>query len=231
MLFDTIVDFLKEISRYSALPGILFFLFVSFNRGQNTRIAFYILLASFLADFSNYFFIRYVYPNSFIISNAWYLLNYVIVSFLFYNLLRSRRKLILAFGSVFLLGSILSFLAFYSFLDSNTFIRTYSSLIFTVLSLLTFFEILKESPTNKLASYPVFWIVTAIFLYSSITLIRNLFLNYLIFEMQISRSLSQYILIFNLSFNIAKNLMIFYAFLLAKKGFPDHIHQPKPVTP
>ncbi len=226
------IDILKIINRFSGVPGIIFFILFLWNARGNTRIVFYILLASFIADLSNFFFIRFVYPNSYIISNVWFLTNYFLVSWIFYKMLsyhEARKRAIYILGGIFLVGSILSFLFFYSFLESNTFIRTFSSLAFTLFSISVFFEILKESPTNKLSNYPVFWVVVAIFLFSSTTLLKNLFQNYLVFELKTSKELFVYLSAFTRVFNITKNLMFFYSFILVKKGFQDYIHPPKKI--
>lgn len=150
MSFPEVVSFLTgNINPYSGLPGILFFLLFIGKMGRISRYAYYILLASFLSDFGIQLFIRYVYPNSFIISNSWYVINYLLVSWLYILMMPRRKKLIFILTFVFLAGGFLSFLTFYSFLESNTFIRTYSSVAFTILPILTFFEILKEDqPIN-----------------------------------------------------------------------------------
>lgn len=225
--FEIVRDY---INTYSGVPGILFFLI--FLRGEkgNSRIIFYIILASFLADIISYYFIRYVYPNSYLITTPWHIINYFLLSWLFLTLIPKRKKLILVLLLLFSIGTIFSVIFFYSFFEANTFIKTYSSTIITFLSILTFLEILSQSPIDRLTKYPVFWIVSAIFFYSSITLFNNLFQNYLVFELQVSGETYLYISLFNLTFNIAKNLMLLYAFILVKKGFPDYIHEPKSVT-
>lgn len=217
---------LIEINRYSGIPGIVFFLAFLTKKGYNIRIVFFVLLASFLADFANYFFIRYIYQNSFIISNSWWLINYFLLTWLFLTLLKNQKNFVLLFFSIFLAGSLISFSFFYSFLESNTFIRTFSSISFTFLCILSFFEILRVGPTDQLSTYPIFWVTTAIFLYSSITLLRHLFSNYLIFQMDLSTEVYSYVHFFNLLMNIIKNLMFFYAFTLVRKGYPDYINKP-----
>lgn len=219
-----------EINRYSGVPGILFFLL--FVRGDHkySKIVFFILLASFLADFSNFFFIRYVYQNSYIISNSWYLLNFVLVCWYFYELIPKKRNFTLFVLILFAAVSFLSFLFVYSYMEPNTIVKSLTSVSFSILSLVCLFEILRESPTDQLRNYPVFWVVSAIFLYSTITLFRNLFQNYLVIEIGGHAVVWRYVAFFNLLFNIIKNILFFYSFVLVKRGFPDFIHEPKLTT-
>lgn len=224
MTFLEIFQFLKEVNRYSSVPGILFFLVFLTRVNLNTRIVFYIISVSFLADFLNYFFIRYIYPNAYIITNSWYLVNYVLVSWLFLKLIPTRKNLVVALLIFFGICSTLSFTFFFTFMEPNTFIRSFTSLSFTFLALLSFFEILKESPSDRLSQYPVFWIVTAVFLFSSITLIKNLFDQYLVIDMNVSRELHSYVHFFTVLANIVKNLCFLYAFMLVKRGYPDYIY-------
>lgn len=228
MTFLEIVNVLGEFNRYSGVPGILFFLLFIKSSKQNIRIVFLILLASFLADFSNYFFIRYVYRNGYIINNSWALINYFLVSLLYLRLIPARWKLISIFLAIFIIGGVISFTFFYSFLESNTFVLAFSSIVFTLLSMLVFLEILQQGPMDELSNYPVFWFTTGIFLFSSVTILKFLFQNYVVFEMKASKDLWMYTSVFILVFNIMKNLMFLYAFILANNGYPDYIVNSKP---
>ena len=220
-------DILITINKYSGIPAIIFFLVYLRNQKINVRIVFTILCFSWITDITTFYFIKYIYPNSYIITNPWYIINYYLVSWLFLSLLPERRKLIIGLIGAFTLGGIISFLSFYSFLESNTFIKSFSSLAFTLLSIIAFFEILRAEPMDKLSNYPIFWIVTGIFLFSSVTLLKNLFQNYLVFDLKISSELWSYVHAFNNVFNIIKNFMFLYAFMLIRKGYPDYIYPPK----
>lgn len=224
MTFEEISRFITfYINPYSGLPGIIFFLFFLERKSYNARIVFLILLASLLSEVSIYFFTKYIYPNSYIIANTWYLLNFLLVSWLFIRLLPQRRNVILLLNAIYFAGALVSFLGYYSFLESNTFIRVYTSVIFTILSLFAFFEILRAGPIDRLSLYPIFWIITGLFLFSSISLFKNLFAQYLVFEVKITREAFNYFASFNILFNIVKNLMIFYGFVLIGRGYPDYI--------
>ncbi len=222
---DNIYYSLLEVSRYSGVPGILYFLLFSKKKDKCIKIVFYILLASFLADFFNYFFIRLVYKNGFIISNSWVIINFILVTWYFYELIPKRRTLILLFLGVFIVALFVSFGFFYSFLQPNTVIRVLGSITFSTLSLLCLWEILKESPTDQLFKYPVFWIVTAIFLYSSITIFRNLFQNYFLHGLGGVGPIGRWVWFFNLVFNPVKNFIFLYAFYLVNKGYPNYIYR------
>ncbi len=226
---DELYYALQEISKYSGVPGILFFMLFMKEKSTITRIVFFILLASFIADFSNYFFMKYVYKNGFVITNSWHIINFLFVSWYFYQLMPKWRSLVLIMLGIFILTAIGSFSFFYSFLQPNTFIRALSSISFSIVSILCLFEILRQSPTDDLSRYPVFWIVSAIFLYSSTTLFRNLFQNYFLQSLGGVGPVGRWVSLFNMTFNIAKNLMFLYAFSLVHKGYPDYIYQPKPI--
>ena len=170
----TLQDFLKWLlafSQFSGLLGIVYFFFFVRRWHSLEGIVFYVLFVSFFVDVSNYFFARHIYSNSYIISNIWHLLNYFLVSWIFYKLIPDRRTIILVLLSIFRLGAILSFVFYFSFLDSNTFIRVFSSIVFISLSILSYFDLLKQ-PNTALIQPSFFWIVTAIFIYSSPTLLN-----------------------------------------------------------
>lgn len=209
-----------ELSSFSGLAGILLFLFFPKKLSSIAGILFLSIAASFLADSGNYFFIRLVSPNGYIIGNIWYILNYLICTWLFIKLLPDHKRVILILTFVFGIGTIISFF-YYSLGDSNSFIKVYSSSIFTFLSLRLYFSLLKN-PSSRLRSNTVFWIANAFFIFSTVTLLRNLFLQYLVFDLEISKAGFSLIMIINLLANIAKNFILFYALLLIEK-FPDSV--------
>lgn len=230
MSSSEIAEVVFQINKYTGLPGILFFLGFLRTKKSNTRIVFYVLLASFLGDVAADLYIKYIFQNSHLVGQIWVITNYLLLSWLFLNLLPDRRKTIIVLLLFFTIGTVVTSIFFYSFFESNTFLVTYPSVAFTYLSIVTFIEILKEEPTKKLVEYPLFWIVTAIFLFNSVTLLKNLFMNYLIFDLQVSQDQYLYVWLFGVSFNMLKNLMFFYAFILVKKGNPDYIYEPKNVA-
>ncbi len=213
-------------NRLSGIVGIIYFIFFPKRLNSNSGIIFLVILVSFLADNCNYFFIRLVYPNGYIISNIWYLLNYLIVSWLFYRLLPNDKKLISILALIFYIGASVSFIYHYSFEDSNSFIKVQTSLVFAFLSLRLYFNLLKK-PSGSLRNNSVFWIANAFFIYSTVTLLRNLFLQYLVFDLEISKEASSLIMVINLFANISKNLILFYVLVLIDKGYPKTI---KPET-
>ena len=225
MDFQELVSWMFEISRYSGIPVIIVFLTLK-NPSKLSTFTFTLILASFIADFSNYFFIRYIFKNSFIISNIWSIFNFSITCLLFLELLPQKRKSIIALLGVFLAGCLVSFLFFYSFLESNTFVWAYSSFATIILSLIAYYEILNAYPTETLSNYPVFWIVTGFFLYSTGVLFAGLFQNYVVFTLQMDWRFVSYLSFFILLFNILKNILFFYAFILIRKGFPQYIYAP-----
>jgi hypothetical protein len=224
--FEKFIDVLVEINRFSGVPAILLFLLAR-DKPIVSKLAFWLVMASFLADFSNYFFIRYIYKNSFIISNTWFIVNYFLLIYLFLKLIPERKTLLTATLGAFLAGTAITFIFYYTFLESNTFIRVFTSISITLICLIIYLEILENSPANNLFQYPVFWIVTALFIYSSATLLKNIFDQYLIFEKSISTEAYRLIFPINLGFNILKNLMLAYAIWLAGKGGITYI---KPKT-
>jgi len=225
-----IAELVFQVNKYTGLPGILFYIGFLSSRKGNIRIAFFILLASFLGDLASDLYVKYVYENSNLVGQIWVITDYFLVSWLFIKLIPHRKKTILGLMGLFVIGTSVTSLLFYSFFEPNTFLATYPSVAFTYLSILTFLEILKEEPTNKLINFPLFWIITAIFLFNSVTLLKNLFMNYLIFDLQVSQDLYLYVWLFGVGFNMIKNLMFFYAFILVKAGNPDYIFEPKNAT-
>lgn len=225
-----LADILVLISKYSGLPGIVFFSIFLRSKKGNARIVFLVLLASLIADIAISYYVENIRPNSYGIGTTWVIVDYFLLTWLFLRLIPHRKKIIYLFLVVFTVGALISAGFFYSFTESNTFIRSYPSAVFTFLSIITFIEVLKESPTTKLLTYPIFWIITAIFLFNSVTLLKNLFQQYLVFDLQITMDLYIYVYVFSISFNIIKNLFFFYAFILVKKGNPDYIFPPKTVT-
>ena len=215
------IPWIVEISKYSGVPGVILYLLLMSRYKGIARLLFLVLLTSLLADIAVHFYIRNVQSNSYVISNIWYLLNYLLVTFLFYKLIPSRTRLVSILLIVFCIGSIVSFIFFYSFFDSNTFIKTFSSISFIVLSLTGYIAML-EKPSGRLSKSPVFWILNAIFIYSCITLLKNLFAQYLIFDLQVSRDLFIAIGYINIIANILKNLIFFYALILIRRSLSSY---------
>ncbi len=181
-----------------------------------------ILLISFIADNANYFFIRLIYPNSFIIGNIWILLNYFIMIWTFNEILSQKKKLSIILCLVFSIGSILTFGFYYSFLEGNIFTTLWSNVSFITLSLIVYFQLLQK-PGQNLFKLPVFWISTSFFVYNSLVLLQSIFRDYLIFDLQISKEAYAVINFINLIANISKNYILFYALVMIGKGFGDSL--------
>lgn len=208
---------LRELSRFSGFAGVCYFIFFRKNLNSVYGLVFLVIFASFFADNLNYFFIKFVYPNGYIIGNIWYIVNFALISWLFLLLLNLRKTILIASFGFFIITAV-SFIYFYSFTDSNSIIKVTSSLWFSYLSLVALFGLLKN-PTGQLRNNPVFWIATGIFIYSSVTLLRNLFLQYLVFELNIELQAFYALATINLLSNSIKNLILFYSLILIDKGF------------
>ena len=215
-----------EFSRFSGICGIVYFTFFSKPVRSISGIVFLIILLSFIADCSNFFFIRLTGYNGYAIGNIWYIVNFILSVYLFALLIPNNRKLLFGLLSFFSLGTIISYATIYSLLDSNSFVKVATSITFTFLSLKVYFDLLK-SPSGLLSKNPVFWIATAYLLFSSVTLLRNLFLQFLVFELEISKETSATIFIIYLLANISKNFILFYALVLIDKGYPDTLKRAK----
>ncbi|SNS45952.1 hypothetical protein SAMN05421640_0237 [Ekhidna lutea] len=216
---ETFINWFLEFNRFSALAGSLYFIFFIRDKKHTTVLVFIILVCSLLADNLNYFFVR-IYSNSFIVSNSWYIANFIVSLILFQHLLKSRKFLISLLITVFFIGSILSFTYFFKLTESNTFIRLFSNSTFIFLSLAFYLELLKK-PDGRLRKHPYFWIASSFFIYNSVLLLQSLFKNFLIFDLQISKAAYAWILFISLSANITKNFILFYALVLIDKGYPD----------
>ncbi|WP_370088373.1 hypothetical protein [Ekhidna sp.] len=213
-------DWLTDLSRISAIAGILYYLFTKLKVNQVASGLFLILFASFLADTLNYFFIRLVYPNSFIIGNCWLIINFFLVLWTFKKVINIPKTLLTGLVAGFVLGASISFIFFYSFTESNTFVFLWSNISFIILSLYLHFQLLKR-PGEKLKYHPVFWIATSFFVYYSMLFLQNIFNNYLVFDLQISSEAYTIVWIINLIANVGKNFILFYALVLIDKGYPD----------
>lgn len=221
-----LLDWLVDLNRFSALAGCLFFLYSRQSLKSVSGIVFCVLLISFAADNLNYFFIRLIYPNSFIIGNSWKIVNFFLMILLFIKMLSGRvKRIILALTIIFSITTIVSFF-FYPITEANTIINISSNVTFILLVLISYLQLLKQ-PSFKLTIQPIFWIGTSFFVHSSLVLLQSIFENYLIFDQKISQE--GYILIYVINFlaNISKNFILFYALVLIGKGFPDSL---KPVT-
>lgn len=222
---ETLHHWLLEINGASAIPGLLFFFF---RRDKKTNSVFFIIFSvlflSFLADNINYFFIRLVFPNSYIINNIWLIFNYFLMLWLFKKILPSSINILKLLSVVFACAAVVSFWI-YSFLEPNTVLYLISDLSFVFLSLITYYELLRN-PSGQLKSQPIFWMVTSFFVFHSIILLQSIFDNYLIFDQEISKTAYRIIHIINLLANTTKNFILFYTLILIDKGHPDTI---KPV--
>ncbi|WP_421763764.1 hypothetical protein [Ekhidna sp.] len=216
-------NWLIELNRFSGLAGCIYFVIFMKSWRRFSGVLFYILFASFLADNLNYFFIRIVYPNALYIGNSWVILNYFLSIFLFSKILADRNLLLKIYAGLFTVGTALSLTLAYDYAESNTFINVYSNITLISLSLLGYFELLKN-PKVKLSKQPIFWIVTSFFIYNSVLILVSVFNNYLIFDLKISSDAYAMVSIINLSANILKNLLLFYSLVLIDKGFSPNLN-------
>lgn len=154
------------------------------------------------------------------IGNSWVILNYFLMVWVFYKILKNSYKFCLALAIVFTLGSMATFGFIYDYKEANFFTSVFSTISFIALSLVTYFQLLQK-PSERLLLQPVFWIATSFFIYYSLLLLRNVFDSYLIFELNISSEAYTAINIINLFANISKNFILFYALVLIDKGYPD----------
>ena len=207
------VQWLIQFNQSSGLPGVLYFLFFIRQWKSLEGVVFYVLLASLTADVGGYFFIHFVFPNSHGISNSWHVLNYFLISWLFLKLIPERKLIISVLFFAFLVGASISFVSFYSFFESNTFVKVFSGISCLILSIISYFQLLKHSGQPLKTSH-LFWITTSVFLYSSLTLFTHLFSNYLIFGLEVTKEGFAYVALINLTANISKNFILFYAIVL-----------------
>ena len=232
MNFTDFMDHLKFFNQHSALPAIIFFLCFRKHFSKVSQIAFLIVVVSFVADLVNHYLIWMVMLHkfspgftSYLISNIWRITDYFLVSWLFLTLLPEKRKLILGLAIAFILGGIISFSTFYSFFRPNSFIGLFWSAAVSILSIVTFAEIIAKASVRTVLRYPVFWFVAALFLFSTSMLLINVFQDYLVFELSISSLQHSYAHFFTIFFNLVKNLLFFLAFVLAARGNPEMIEE------
>jgi len=217
---DAFWDWLYHLNRFSGFSGCLYFILFVKSRTRVSGILFLILFFSLMADNLNYFFIHLIYPNSFYIGNSWHILNYILSITLFYSIFDERKKILIFLLVLFSIGTMVSFVYFFDFSESNTFIRTYPNITLIFLSLLIFLELLKR-PNQRLQNHPLFWIATSFFVYNSLLLLQGIFKNYLVFDLKISSEGYAYVEFINLLANISKNVILFYIIILIDKGYPS----------
>ena len=219
MNFIQIIESIIVLNILSGVPGVLFFIFTKQKLNSIAGTLFLILLASLLADYGSYIYAKYIYPNSYGFGNLWHLVNYLLVSILFYQIIPRRKLINGILLALFYISAIISFF-YYSFLDANPVIRVVSNVAFIILSLFAYFEMLKY-PGKSLNKNPIFWTLTAIFVFCSVTLLRNLFTQYLVFDLDVSKNLFATITLIFILANISKNFALFYSLILIDKGYGD----------
>jgi len=203
----------------SGLPGIIFFCLYMRTMKNISGIIFFIILVSFLGDSLGYFYAKYIYPNNYPVINIWHITDLILVSLYFLFLKHIRRNLILSLSILFMTTATISF-NFFSILESNTFVWVFSNIIIIVYCILSYLGLLQNSHYD-IYKLPVFWVITGLLIFNSVTLLSFLFLQYLVFELQIALNDHGVIyLIIQLS-NILKNILLFYALLLIYKGHPE----------
>lgn len=212
-----IIDIILFISEYSAVLGIVVFLIWIRKLNSLAGIVFLILLASFFADLLNTFYLNYVELNTYRISNVWYIVNYFLVIWLGFRMLSNHKRIISFLLITFVIGGLVSFY-FYPLNESNTFIRVFSSITLIIIPLFFYLDLLKK-PSGSLYKLPMFWISTSLFIYGCITLLKNLFTQLLVFDLEITANAFYGVAIVNLLANICKNLLLFYSLVLIR---PNH---------
>ncbi|MEM7298365.1 MAG: hypothetical protein AAF391_08885 [Bacteroidota bacterium] len=211
-----------DVNRFSAVAGILYFLFFIRKWKSVEAIIFYVLFISFAFDFGIYIYIKYYYPNSYYGSNWWIILNYGLMSWLFLKVLPEKKRLIQLGLIGFYVSAIITFTFFYSFAESNTITRTFSSIVMILFSLLGFSKLLKM-PDGNLFKVPVFYLLSAFLFYYGLTFFKGLFLQYLVFELQVNANEFFPVAILNLFANTSKNFILFYVLVLMDKKLKDPI--------
>ena len=211
---------LEEFNRYSGVPGILYFSIFVRKWRADSAIFFYILLLSFVFDFSIHLYTKFVFPNSYIGGNLWVILNFGLMSWFFIRILPSYKQQIVYLYITFLLSTVISFGLWYSLFDSNTIIRTFSSVAFLILSILGFKELMTR-PKGDLLKMPVFYALAIFFLYYSTNFLRGLFQQYLVVDLHVSAEQMLLIAMISLVINALKNYVIFYIIVLLEKGVYD----------
>ena len=73
---------------------------------------------------------------------------------------------------------------------------------------------------------PVFYALAAFFIYYALTFLKRLFMNYLVFELDINASEFFPIGMVNLFANTSKNYTLFYALVLLHKDYYDPLLNP-----
>lgn len=220
MNYIEVIEVFSQFNKYTGLPGIVYFIFFLREWKTVSGILFYILLASFLGDNLGYIYAKYFYPNNYPILNAWHFGNFLLVAWLFYKMLEAKRRWVLISVIFFLVGSILTYLFQYSIWESNTFVWVSSNVFSIVFCLFAYLELLKK-PSGPILKLPIFWVISSLLIFCSVTLLVFLFQQYLVFDLAITKEAFKIILLIITLSNTFKNLVIFYAMVLIDKGHQD----------
>ncbi|MBV6645077.1 MAG: hypothetical protein KI790_06495 [Cyclobacteriaceae bacterium] len=217
------MEYILWSNRVISLPVIFFFLLFVKKKNSFSKLLFTVILISGFSDIFSYAFIKYIYQNSYWISNTWYLLNFSLMTRLYGKILPEKKKILSYLNIIFYIGSLLSFLLFYSYLEANPFIRGWSSASFIFIGLLTYYKILELNPVDNILRYPIFWINTAFFFFFAVALPHSIFLNYLVFDLGLGPVMISSVTIFTLVSNILKNILLLYALILINQGQPTFL--------
>jgi len=211
---------LADLNRFSGIPGVLYFLLFIRKWKSVSAIIFYILLISFLFDFGIYIYIKYIYPNSYFGSNCWKLLNYALMSWFFFVSIPQLRRLVYGCILLFYSASIISFITTYSFWEANTVLNSLGNFLLLTFTILSFRQLLKR-PSSSLRETPSFWILLSFLFYFSLIFLKGIFMNFLVFQLQIESEQFFPISLINLLANTSKNYILFFALVLIDKGYED----------
>lgn len=208
---------ISRIAVYSAIiPLSFYFLYRNLWKGYFQWIGVF-LIGSILFEAALELFPKIgLNPN--IVINLWIIYEFVIYSIVFLLLFKANRFL---HSLVLWVLVIMFFLGLFNFFflqgisSLNSYTRSTASIIMVIYSIVYFFLLIENLPTDKLTNLPLFWIVTAILLYFSGTFILNISIDYLLGKLN---SDLMFFWIFLLVLNFIRNILFVVALSFHRKS-------------
>jgi hypothetical protein len=175
-----ILDLLVYLSPGSILIPIVLLLKNFDRQSKEYKWLAITLIFSFACDVGAEILYRTHLANN-ITANIYAIFNPLIISCFFYYCIgwKTLAKPLLIFNAIYFILSSLNF-TFIQKIEINTYSSIVEKLLIMGLSILYYYKLLKELPTEKIYNLGLFWIVSALFFSNSAKLVLFSFVQYLI---------------------------------------------------
>ena len=193
------------------VPLFFYFRKIRVKKERHINILAILLVVSGVADLIGYLLWRKKIPNAFVL-NSFFTIQFFLLSYLYYQLLNKKIRIYLP-TILYVAFLIINTIYIQPFNEYQSWMRMAGSLILILYAILFFRQLLLTLPTDKLATYPPFWISTAVFYYFSFNLFLFIVSNYAFTHLTVRESMLFWS--FHNVNNVVKNLLfatgIYYA--------------------